>query len=141
MTLRLRKHSSREWPFWLLLVAWACANTPQIAVFTMLTWMAEGRSFTHQERLKQDVARLLAGQKPTSPIADAVAEVQKRLPAKPPAPVPADLVMKKLELAIEETCDALPARVPVGRYDETAWRCPAALCGEPPHGPPRVSVG
>src|SRR5262249_8752568 len=110
------------------------------AVFTVLTWMAEGRSFTHQQRLTQDVARVLAGQRPTSPIAEAVAREQEQLPTKPPAPIPPDVGMKKLELSLETTCEVLPAHTRASVREEIVWKCPESRRSEPPHGPPRVSL-
>ena len=37
-----------RWPFWLLVVAWGCANGPQAAVYTTVAWLVEARSFSHQ---------------------------------------------------------------------------------------------
>lgn len=140
MTLRARNQPSPEWPFWLLLAAWFCASVPQGAMFTALAWMAEARAFTHQQRLTVDVAHLLVGEKPASPIADAVARAQERVPPKPTAPNPADIGAKKIELALEATCEVLPALLRAGHPNEVAWRCPESRRVEPPHGPPRVKV-
>ena len=140
MTWRARNQSSGKWPFWLLLMAWFCANMPQTAVFTALTWLAEVRSFPHQQRLTQDVARLLAGERPTSPIADAVARAQDELPARPPTSLPAEGATKKLELLLETTCELLPARLRASRAQGTAWTCPQPRRDAPPHRPPRLSL-
>lgn len=140
MFSRARKSSSSEWPFWLLLGAWVCANTPQIAIFTVVAWLAEGRTLTHQQRLTQDVARLLAGEKPTTPFADAVAKAKEHLPKKQPTPTPADGVMKKLELSLETTCEVLPVALQTGPQAEAGWTCPEARRKQPPHGPPREGV-
>jgi hypothetical protein len=127
-----------RWPFWLLIAAWVCANTPQIAVFALLTWLAESRSFTHQQRLTQDVARLLVGEKPTTPIADTVARTQENIPSKPLPPVPADTVLKKLELSLEKTTELLPLALRATRYREISSVCPEQRRCAPPHGPPRA---
>ena len=140
MISHARHRPSPEWPFWLLLVAWLCANTPQTTVFMVLTWMTEGRSFTHQQRLTRDVARLLAGQKPSSPVAAAVARAQEHLPAKLPTPLSADAAMKKIELWLETTSELLPAVLRASHRREMAWRCPESQRREPPLGPPRMSV-
>ena len=140
MTPRARHQPTPQWPFWLLLTAWACANTPQIAVFAALSWLAEGRSFTHQQRLTQDVARLLVGEQPTTPVADAVAQAEQHLPAKPPTQIPADTVMKKLELSLETTCDILPVCLRATYRDEVVWVFPGSRRVQPPHRPPRVSL-
>ncbi len=109
-------------------------------MFTVLAWMAEGRSFSHQQRLTQNVAHLLAGQEPPSPIAEAVARAQEHLPAKPPLPIAADAVMKKIELSLETTCELLPTCLRASHRKDVAWICPDSRRGEPPHGPPRVSL-
>lgn len=140
MSPRARPSSTRKWPFWLLLAAWLCANSPQAAVFTVLTWLAEAPSFSHQERLAADVARLLGGAAPSRPIAEAVARAQEQVPATPLPQVPADAVLKKIELSLEKTTDVLPAALRADRHREIAWLCPAPRRGAPPHGPPRASL-
>ena len=140
MILRAREHSSPEWPFWLLLAAWICANTPQVALFTALTWLTEGRSFAHQQRLTLDVACLLAGEKPSSPITDTVAAAQKQIPAKSIPPIPADAVIKKIELSLETISELLPAALRASHRIGLAWLCPPPQRCAPPHGPPRVSI-
>jgi hypothetical protein len=139
MTLRAREHGTPRWPFWLLLGAWFCANTPQVAIFTALTWMAEGRSFTHQQRLTADVARILGGEKPTSPIAEKVARAQEQLPAKSKPVAPDGFLLKKITLSLEKTTELLPVALRADRHQEVAWLCPEPRRGAPPHGPPRVS--
>ena len=134
---RQRTSPSPQWPFWLLLGAWLCANSPQVVVFSALTWMAEARSFSHQQRLTVDVARLLAGEKASRPIADAVARAQEQLPAKPTPPIPADTVLKKIVLSLERTIEVLPAALRGDSYHDQERSCPEARRSPPPHGPPR----
>lgn len=140
MPWRKRQSPVRRWPFWLLLAAWLCANSPQVAVFSVLTWLAEARSFSHQERLTVDVARLLGGAAPSRPIAAAVARAQEHVPAQPLPMVPADAVFKKLELSLEKSTDVLPVALRGGRHRAVAWVCPEPRRCAPPHGPPRVSL-
>lgn len=133
-----RQDSLVRWPFWLLLGAWLCANTPQVALFTALTWLAESRSFTHQQRLTRDVASLLGGEKPASPIAEAVARAQENAPDTPRPAVPADVVLKKIQLSLEETSEFIPAAQRFRRHPAVTWLCPEPRRCAPPHGPPRV---
>jgi hypothetical protein len=134
-----RKNTHPKWPFWLLLGAWFCANTPQGAIFTALTWMAEARSFTHQQRLSADVARILGGEKATSPIAEKVASAQKQTPAKSQPVAPAGFLLKKIELSLEMTTELLPVALRASRQQDVGWLCPEPRRGAPPHGPPRGS--
>ena len=57
------RNPSPRWPFWLLIAAWVCANSPQAATYAVLSWMAEAGSFSHQKQLSREVAFLLAGEK------------------------------------------------------------------------------
>jgi hypothetical protein len=133
---RVFRTNSSRWPFWLLIVAWVCANSPQAATYALLTWMAEARSFTHQHRLMADVASLL-GEK-DAPVALAKADVPG--PEKPTPMVPADAVLKKFPLSTETASGVVaPSRRPdrlrfvaIGGAD---WLRPP-----PPHGPPRLET-
>ncbi len=140
MSAPARPRSARSWPFWVLLAAWLCANSPQAAVFGVLAWLAEAPAFSHQERLAQDVARLLAGEAASRPIAAAVARMQEQVPAPPLPPVPADAVLKKIVLSLEKTTEVLPASLRSDRHRESPWTCPAPRRAPPPHGPPRASL-
>jgi hypothetical protein len=55
--------TSHRWPFWLLIAAWVCANSPQAATYAVLDWVASARHFSHQQQLAREVAHLLAGEK------------------------------------------------------------------------------
>lgn len=131
-----RRTQSVRWPFWLLIAAWMCANTPQVAVYTGLAWLAEARSFSHQHRLSTDVAFVLAG-KPTP---QRIARAVKSAPLRPVAPVPAEAVVKKIPLACESVAEVLPPALRASRPAEIAWVFPVSLRAPPPHGPPRVVV-
>lgn len=126
--------SSPRWPFWLLIAAWGCANTPQVAVYTGLAWLAEAQSFSHQHRLSTDVAFVLAG-KPTP---QRIARAVKSTPSRPMAPVPAEAVVKKIPLAFESVVEVLPPALRASRPALIAWACPESLRAPPPHGPPRL---
>ena len=128
------RSSSARWPFWLLVAAWWCANTPQVAVYTGLAWLAEARSFSHQHRLSTDVAFVLAGKSTPPRIARAV----KSAPSRPVAPVPAEAVVKKIPLAFESVAEVLPPALRATRPAMIAWAFPETFRAPPPHGPPRV---
>jgi hypothetical protein len=38
MRLRNRKGNPASWPFWLLVLAWICANSPQTAIVLPVVW-------------------------------------------------------------------------------------------------------
>lgn len=128
--------SPPRWPFWLLIAAWVCANSPQAATYAVLTWLAEARTFSHQQRLTVDVAFLLGGEKAPARITHAESAPSAELP---PA-VPADAVLKKLPLALERTAETpdAPDRRERWRPGSPGW--PAALRAPPLLGPPRTTV-
>ena len=135
LAARTRHRSSAQWPFWLLLAAWVCANSPQVAVHGVLGWLAEARNFSHQHRLTADVATLLGGEPSPAKTVTATTNSQPNLP--PPA-LPADLVFKRLDLAVQDT----------GTFFSSAWRThqwlvdltlpPDSRRAPPLLGPPRV---
>jgi hypothetical protein len=124
----------RRWPFWALLVAWVCANTPQGAMAVAMVWAGEARAFSHQERLTAGVAELLTGVAMKGVLAKAA-----ELPERPESEqVPADLTWKVAPLEVERTDEFLPPRVREAKErsgdvaEAGVWRAP------PPHGPPRL---
>lgn len=136
MPFTLRRRSTAQWPFWLLIVAWVCANTPQIAVCALLAWMGEARHFSHQQRLTAELAHVLTGAKSESVLA-----AMSHLPAKPLEPLAsATLTLKKVELGTELMVEILPAAkteevLPlVSGFWLRAWRA------APPHEPPRRGI-
>ena len=126
-----------RWPFWLLIAAWVCANSPQAATYAVLTWLAEARSFSHQKQLTFDVAHLLAGEKSPSHHAVGAVAGNEDQPAPPLSPIPDAAVLKKLDLS-SETAGILPRPVVarVRRNSAGDWRGDT-LRAPPPHGPPR----
>ena len=139
MRSRPSRPSSR-WPFWLLAVAWMCANSPQVAVYAVLTWLAEARTFAHQEELSRSVAHLLAGERAEGRVARSLArvrEAQERDERRPAPAVPAAAVVKKMDLAAEETIRVEPAAATTGRFGRDVARTAVSRRAEPAHGPPR----
>ncbi len=128
-----KRGESPGWPFWLLLAAWFCANSPQALTYHLIVWAKGGSHFSHQERLKADVAFLLSGRKAAG-LQKAIAAV----PARPVAPpVPAEAVLKKLDLSTPVfTASDVPLPGALG-YPEPAFRVPAGSRLEPLLTPPR----
>lgn len=133
MRLPARSSTPARWPFWVLLAAWVCANSPQVAVYTALTWLGEARHFTHQQRLTMEVAHVLGGAKLPGLLAS-----MKCAPDRPFAPVvPVEATLKKIELAVERTSEAMPPEVRVQVSLARSSVCPPARREAPPHEPPR----
>ena len=136
MSPRFHFRRPARWPFWLLLAAWFCANSPQAATYALLTWLGEARHFSHQQRLTAEVAAVLTGAE--APIVFAAVTAA---PARPFAPlVAADTTLKKIELAVERTAEVLPPaereKVRVAR----AMALPEPRRVAPPHDPPRARL-
>lgn len=130
-----RKSTPSPWPYWLLLLAWVCANSPQSASYAAIAWLGEARSFSHQQRLSADVARLLTGEE--LPPAE-IAHAEKPLAEKPA--VPAMPAVTKIELATESSVHSLIPDLPVSLLAQRVRLLESALRAPPPHGPPRVAV-
>lgn len=145
MSTRKTTLANRRWPIWALLAAWVCANSPQMAVFAALTWLAEARSFSHQGDLSRQVAQLLNHEAATSRVHEALARLEfaegtQDEGAKSPPRVPTVVVLKKVDLAAEAVVGVMP---PEAR-EIFGWASEDCL-GEgrraaPPHGPPRSAV-
>lgn len=133
MIFRPHKRRSAGWPFWVLIAAWFCANTPQVAVYEAVSWLGNARHFSHQQRLQIDVVSVLTGDKAVLHLTAA------DTPAKPFLPVvPTDAVLKKIELAVQSTSELLPPiACPLARV-ESKSQVPDSLRDRPPHEPPRV---
>lgn len=125
-----------RWPFWLLAAAWFCANTPQRLTYEWAVWMANGRHFSHQERLKADVAALLTGTK-TNPLVALAKSGPVRLPV---APVPTDNSFKKIDLFASDTAEAIEQPRRNTAYPKIAWRVPENSRPEPLVPPPKAAV-
>lgn len=146
MRTRKTTPANRQWPFWVLLAAWVCANSPQVAVFTALTWLAEARSFSHQGDLARQVAQLLGGEEATSRVGEAMARVelleeeQGDRPAKAPLGAPTTVVLKKVDLAAESVVGAIRLEKGTVFNWDNEDSFGASRCVAPPHGPPRSAA-
>lgn len=135
MTRSARAHSPARWPFWLLVAAWLCANSPQTLTYELVVWGGSARHFTHQQRLTAEVASLLAG----GPAPEAVV-AKSESPAKPFAPpVPAEATLKKIELAMQRAAEWLPSALRAQVRCALTQTLPDPLRAAPPHEPPRAA--
>lgn len=131
-------------PFWLLIAAWLCANTPEIATWHFASWVKEARHFGHQERLRDELSALLAGN--ASPASTphsslAVGPAREAPPAAPPAAASPDGAVKKILLALGEREPlAVPLSDDASLWQEAAARRAAARTDEVPHPPPRTAA-
>lgn len=133
MTPHVRSRPAPRWPFWLLIVAWVCANGPQMACFEVVTWMKGASHFSHQMRLAQSAAELLGGEE-ESPARLEVAQAAAE-PARPA--IPPEATMKKIELAVPECRDDALAGRRVDSFPEHAVLEPTTVAADVPHPPPR----
>lgn len=140
MRPRIRASQAPRWPFWLLIAAWFCANSPQAAVSAALTWLAEARTFSHQRELSREVAHLLGGEKAQGRVAAALAEAAQNESAKRMPAIPAAAVLKKIDLAAEERTEVEPAEAVRNFVWRRENRMGAVRRAEPAHGPPRLSL-
>jgi hypothetical protein len=139
LVLRMRSpfHSSTSsrWPFWLLALAWVCANCPLVVSYAAV-WIGEARSFSHQQRLTADVARVLAGEEPSSMLA-----AVDNIPVESPKPaVPPTDAVKKIEMATESSLFSVAPMTPDTARLMSVSCLVSALPASPPHEPPRAAV-
>jgi len=135
-----RRAPSPWWPFWLLVAAWICANCPQPGLYAVVAWLAEARTFSHQQRLTAQVAVLLGSDQAAAKPQPVVAAADSSAP--PAAPLcPADAVVKKLPLQVENS--GVRPRPSMAELRLGAGESAGTGIGRspPPLGPPRAQVG
>lgn len=81
-------------PFWLLILAWFCANTPQTAAWHAIQWLKHSGEFSHQAGLRAEVEAVLAGR--PSPVASRFTAPESVASKTDPEPV--DVAVKKIPL-------------------------------------------
>jgi hypothetical protein len=120
-------------PTWLLIAAWFCANSPQSVTYDLILWAHGATHFSHQDRLKADVAFLLAGKK--TPLA---VQWQKSAPTKPFAPpMPAEGLLKKIDLYAPLEIGSLSPHLADLKFIAETDRKPDRARSEPLLPPPR----
>jgi hypothetical protein len=134
--LRHRKKPA-GWPFFLLVAAWFCANSPQSVAVNILEWAKGARHFSHQQQLRAEVASLLAGKHKVAVLAAAQA------PSKTPAPVPIsdEATIKKFDLSVPRQVDGLLRSSGSCIFAVHGDRVPKSERSEPDFLPPRSEIG
>lgn len=128
-----RRSIPSSWPIWLLFAAWFCANSPQSVTYDLMLWIRDARHFSHQERLKADVAAILSGN------GGKVASRVVKTPARPPAPpVPAEAMMRKIDWCAPITITSVAPPLPELILPSEFVRAPNRARPEPLLPPPRV---
>lgn len=123
-----------RWPFWLLIAAWVCANTPQVAAWHVIVWVKDARHFSHQAQLRGEVAALLSGKSAAEPVSLAAATNTE---APPVPPAPADFSIKKIVLClVAERGGFSPSAAPAV-WREPRFRVGPAHVADVPYPPPR----
>jgi hypothetical protein len=130
-----RNRPAARWPFWLLLAAWFCANSPQAATHGVIVWLANARHFSHQQRLSAKVASILAGTEiPATLVAASPA------PERPfTAPAPAEAGLKKIDLFVVITSVGISPAEQADVWADTARMPPPTPWREHPVEPPRAA--
>jgi hypothetical protein len=134
--MRPRRHFlSANWPFWLLIAAWFCANVPSTAILHTFVWVNGAKHFSHHSELRQNVVSLLTGKShTTSEYLAATSTTTHPLPVS----LPVDGTVKKIDLSLTPaTLQLVATRAAVDRIDFSV-RAPAAPVADVPYPPPRV---
>jgi hypothetical protein len=133
------RHSQKKaakWPFWFLLAAWWCANTPQAATFEVILWLKGAAYYSHQAELHDDVAALLSGT--AKAVRSHRGQIGRETP--PPAvPLAKTLAIKRASLCLHYeriSPDGLRARVTMRRLHD---QVPERRTSPPPLRPPRMA--
>ena len=136
--MRALRHRNKAsgWPFFLLVAAWICANSPQSLVSNVVEWAKGARHFSHQQQLRAEVVYLLAG-----PQMQAVLAASKA-PSKAPAtfPMPDEAVLKKIDLAAPRNFEVPACCSELCLFVISAECAPDSVRAEPAFLPPRARV-
>ena len=134
--LRLRRFA--RCPFWLLIAAWLCANTPQAASWHVLLWVKQAQHFSHQQNLRSEVAALMSGQPSNTDnssryVAQPASSKTSEIPM-----LPADFAVKKILLSMETASPATRPLVAPQRWREGGLRTVTDHVTDVPSPPPRA---
>ena len=132
-----RNGKPQRWPFWFLLAAWFCANSPQMATYSLCLWIKGGQHFSHQQQLKADVALVLAGKAKMA----AMLATAKSAPSVPRLPtIPVEAVLKKIDLYVAVTVEPALRAAAALAYVPSAELMVAFVGAKPPVPPPRAEM-
>jgi hypothetical protein len=120
----------------MLMVAWLCANSPQEMTLRFVTWTKDARSFSHQDRLKAEVAALLSGQKSETP----QLATTPAAPRPAAAPIVVETVLKKIDFHPAFSLRIFPPTAQSWRQGEKPGQKLASIRIEPPVPPPRTGL-
>ena len=139
LDIRLFPAMRAWWAFSLLVAAWVCANSPQAACYAIGDWLMGAGTFSHQARLAEGVVEILGAERKGNVNTESVLTVGARSAGKRAAvPMPADAVIKKIELARNEGGElGAPNEAEVEFLAGGSWRRPAEVAREVPYPPPR----
>ena len=132
----LRSSRFACYPFWVLIAAWLCANTPQVASWHVILWVKQAQHFSHSSRLRAEVHALLSG-RPIDHSSRYVAQpVESETPSKPA--VAADFSVKKILLSLETASPVTPSLLVPQRWREDSPGIMAEPVADVPYPPPRA---
>ena len=120
----------------MLVVAWLCANSPQEMTLRLATWTKDARTFSHQERLKAEVAALLSrtNAEPTQLAAQPIPSQSMTVP------VVVEVVPKKIDFYSPLSVQLPLPQVRKERRREYERRPFDLARAEPPVPPPRGTM-
>lgn len=126
-----------RWPFWLLIAAWVCANTPQIAAWHVIVWVKNAQHFSHQAQLRGEVALLLSGA--PAPAAETETFAAATNTEAPVAPLATgDFSVKKIVLSLVSERGGLSPTLASVAWREIGFQSGPAHVADVPYPPPRV---
>jgi hypothetical protein len=134
-TSRSLKRSAR-WPFWLLVAAWCCANTPQAATFELILWLKGAAYFSHQADLKAEVALILSG---APKAAHLIANQSVRETPPPAVPLAKNVTIKRVGPFLVAESIASVATGASAAIVMTNQRVPERQIARPRLRPPRLA--
>lgn len=137
----LRRPATPWLVFAALVLAWICANHPQPLAYAIADWVKQAATFSHHDRLVQDVRALLA----TTPADDTVTSTAVSAPpnetAAPTAPSSSEnCVHRRPEWSLCETLSVPPPDLTAFRFSTDETRPPGRVAADVPHPPPRFTA-
>jgi hypothetical protein len=127
--------SPARWPIWLLFAAWFCANSPQSLTYELVVWTRDAQHFSHQERLKAEVAAILSGRD------GGASRRVEQAPERPSAPpIPAEGVLRKIDLFAPLAIASITPQRQELKFPTQFVRAPDRARSEPLLPPPREAA-
>lgn len=127
-------------PFVALALAWLFASLPPVASALVVTGASKAHSFSHQARLKADVAELLTGKSKSSLWAEAKAVAKTTAAQTGPIGKSTESTAKKIDLQVESAVSQVAALPQTKVFVRTEEYQAGELRDEPLAEPPRAVV-